>query len=215
MKTKYRKFQAGETGEIMLESSIIFVCVMILLMALLSLAFMFYQQAMMTTIAAEVAADIAKNYKYTNVAMGDDEITLDSFDGVQMCRMSLGRSGLEEDQTERAEQYVPWRVNLTTLGLNAQEPEVECEIVHTGIGRACVNVTVTQKTDFFLSGILEWLGIYDGFAFKGTASAECLDMISYTSLIGFSNLLGSDLKIFNAFGSAYVNIKEFIQVLSD
>ena len=215
MSNAIRQFRRKESGEIMLESSIVLVCVLILLLALLSISFMFYQQAMLTTVASEVAADIAKNYKYTNIPMGNDQITLDSFDGVEMCRMSFGRSDVEHAQIERAESYVADRINLTSLGLNSQNPEVECEIVHSGIGRAYVNVTITQETDFFLSGILKWMGIYDGFAFSASASAECLDIISYTSMINFANHLGGELAPLDAFGEAYVNIKRFIQVLTD
>lgn len=215
MKKAIQRFQIKENGEIMLESSIVLVCVLLLLMALLSISFMFYQQAMLTTVASEIAADIAKNYKYSNIEMGDDQITLDAYEEVKMCRMSLGRSGIERAHVQRAEAYVVERVNLTSLGLNSKDPVVDCEIIHSGIGRAYVQVTVTQETDFFLSGILEFLEIYDEDGFSASASAECLDMISYTSMINFSNYLGGELAPFDEFARLYLNIEKFIKVLAD
>ena len=87
MRTAKQNRWKNENGEIMLESSIVLVFVLLLLMALLSITFMFYQQAMLNTVAAEIAADVAKNLKYTNLERGNDEITLDNYDGVKMYRM--------------------------------------------------------------------------------------------------------------------------------
>lgn len=206
----------SENGEIMLESSIVLVFVLLLLMALLSITFMFYQQAMLNTVAAEIAADVAKNLKYTNLEMGNDEITLDNYDGVKMYRMSIGHKKIENGQQDRAEKYVVDRVNKTSLGLNSHNAEVECKVEHSGIGRAYVTVKVTQKTDFFMSGVLEFLGIYDAEdGFTAHASAECLDLMTYTSMINFTENLGGWLAPLNPVGELYVNFKELIQSLCE
>jgi hypothetical protein len=88
-------------------------------------------------------------------------------------------------------------------------------VEHSGIGRAYVTVKVTQKTDFFMSGVLEFLGIYDEDGFTAHASAECLDLMTYTSMINFTENLGGWLAPLNPVGELYVNFKELIQSLCE
>lgn len=221
MYTAKQKCWKNENGEIMLESSIVLVFVILLLIALLSISFMFYQQAMLNSVAAEIASDVARNLKYTNITMGSDQITLSCYDKdnnsdkIRMYRMSIGSGKVEDKHQDRAEVYVVERVNQTNLGINSHNAEVECKIEHSGIGRAYVTVKVTQKTDFFMSGVLEFLGIYDEDTFTAHASAECMDLMSYTSMINFSNNMGEWLGPLNPVGQLYGSFKELIQALCE
>lgn len=206
-----------ENGEVMLEAAIILVPILILLMALLSLSFFFYQEAMMNSVANEIAAEVAKNYKFTDLKMGTKDIELDDITEVKMFRMSFSKNKMEKEHQKRAEEYAKWRVNLATLGLNPGEVEVECKVTSSGIGRAYVKVTVSQKTDFFLSGILELTGITEkDTLFGATAYAECVDFMGYTSMVNFteygSRKLGDAGK---SIGNLYNNVKDFIQKLED
>ena len=126
----------NQRGEVMLESSFILVSVIILLMALLSISFMFYQEAMMTSVANEIAADVAKNYKFTEMDIGDSTISLDDANSVKMFRMSFGKNSLERAHEDRAEDYAEWRIGAATLGLDSEDIEVDCEVTSSGIGRA-------------------------------------------------------------------------------
>ena len=69
MKRANKAQMKEERGEIMLEASIIFVPILILLFVLLSLCFFYYQTAMMDSVANEVAADVAQNYKFQSPAL--------------------------------------------------------------------------------------------------------------------------------------------------
>jgi hypothetical protein len=210
-----------ERGEIMLESSFILVSVIVLLLALLSISFMFYQQAMMTSVANEIAADIAKNYKYTNLdiaknykytnlEMDIDPLTIDEVKGTGMFRMSFGMNKLEEEHKNRAETYANERIQKTSLGLNPKNIIVDCKITRSGIGRAYVKVTVSQETDFFLSGILDMVGVADkNSTFSATAYAECVDMMGYTSMVNFAEYVSKKLNVFNSVGNLYESVKKF------
>ena len=223
MKKKCMKFKECQRGEVMLEASMILLTVLIMLMALLSLSFMFYQEAMMTSIANEIASDVAKNYKYTGTGVsgsdhpiGDNSISLDAVEGVGMFRMSFGMNGVESAQEDRASEYVAWRIPLATLGLDSNITNVECEIEGSGIGRAYVRVEVSQTTDFFLSGALEALGVTSNLRnFNAVAYAECVDLTGYTSMINFAEDFSKRLAVFGPVGDLYVSIKDFIANVSD
>lgn len=216
MKIKALKNQ--QSGEVMIESAIILVPVLILLMAMLSLSFLYYQQSIMNSVATEIAADVAKKYKFYSVEVTDDTIVPDDYINTKMFRMNFAKGSIEDEHKTRVEDYATWRVALTSLGLDAEELEVDCTIRGTGIGRAVVKVTVKQKTTFFLSGILELAGITDSStAFGATAYAECNDMIAYTSMINFTEYATSILAE-NGFGSVnnfYTSFKSFVENLME
>ena len=216
MRRRLLKGNGDQRGEVMLEASFILVSVILLLMALLSLSFLFYQEAMMTSVANEIAADVAKNYKFTEMEVGESDITLDDVTSVKMFRMSFGMSGLEDDHAVRSENYAEWRIGLATMGINAADIDVDCEITSSAIGRAYAKVTVSQKSDFFLSDILEFAGIADEESiFKSTAYAECVDLMGYTSMVNFTEYGARMLSIFEPIGGFYDSVKNFIQELVD
>lgn len=217
MKNKIKNDIKNESGEVMLEASIIFVLVISLLMALLSLTFLFYQETVIASVATEIAADIAKNYKYEDIEVGSATIKPEDVMSTRMYRTSFGKSGLEKSHQERCEKYADWRVTLTSLGLNPENIDVECDVESTAIGRTYVKVTVSQKTDFFLSGILKLLEIIDedGVVFSSTAYAECVDFMGYTSTINFTEQISNDLGMFNPIGNLYDSVKNFAKKLED
>lgn len=205
---------AEERGEVMLEASFLLVSVMVLLLALLSVSFLFYQQSMMNSAANEIAADIAKNFKFTDLDVGSESLTLDDVNSAKMFRMSFSLNSLENAHENRAEDYANWRVPFTSLGLNPQSIQVDCEITRSGIGRAYVKATVSQKTDFFLSGILDMAGVADeNTLFSATAYAECVDLMGYTSMVNFAQYASGELSAFNSIGGFYNSVKNLIQKL--
>ena len=214
MEKTYNEKIQDERGEVMLESAIVIVPVLILLMALLSISFMFYQQSVINSVANEIAADIAKNYKFTELDMGSNSVTLSDVNNTNMFRMSFGQNNARHSHQDRAEDYVLWRAPLTSLGLHPHSADVECVIKRSGIGRAYVKVTVSQKSDFFLSGVLDMAGVADeDTLFTSTAYAECLDFMSYTSMVNFTEYASNRLSVFNSIGGFYDSVKNLVQKL--
>lgn len=213
----FREKMKQQQGEIMLEASIILVSVLLLLLALLSISFFFYQESLMNTVANEIASDVARNLKYTEtLKVGADEITPDDVADTHMFRMSFGQSTVAADQAQRGEEYAQWRVPRASLGLNPGELDVDCQVEYTGIGRACVKVTVSQRTDFFLSGVLDLLGVtQERELFSATAYAECMDLMAYTSMVNFTMYAGKvlDESGFGSIGHLYNSVKDLAQEL--
>lgn len=183
-----------QSGEVMLEAAIIFIPILILLFAMLSLTFFYYQESVMNSLACEISSDIAKNYKFTDVAIGENGLESGDILNSKMFRTTFGKNKIEQEHQQRAQEYVDWRLPLTSLGFNPGDPHVECELDGTGIGRVIVKVTVSQKTDFFLSEILDMVGITeDGGYFASQSYSECVDPMEYTSMITFTDYLSSEM----------------------
>ncbi len=205
---------AEERGEIMLEASIILVAVLILLIALLSITFMFYQQAVMTSVATEIAEDIAKNLKFTDLEIGTSTLTASDYENTQMFRTNFGQSALQKAKEALADTYSVKRLALASFGLNEGDFETQVDLKVSGIGRMYAVVTVSQPSEFFLSGVLEMLGIADQETmFAATAYAECTDLIGYSSVVNFTDYATQKLAVFESFGDFYVSVKNFIQTL--
>lgn len=208
---------AGQRGEIMLEAAIIFVPVMILLLAMLSLGFWFYQMAMMTNVASEIAAEVARNIKFDKLDAYGDTIEVEDVISTMMFRSTFNLSKLKNAQRDRAKTHADWRIPLSSLGFGPQDPVVELELTYSGIGRTHVKVSVRQNTDFFLSSILRYTGIVEDHPiFGGTAYAECVDLTEYTSMVNFlrygTDQLGG-LDVAKAVGDLYVKAKELLETL--
>lgn len=216
MRGRITEKQNNQRGEVMLEAAMIMVPILIMLMVLLSLSFLFYQQTMMATVASEIAADLGKNFKFTDQAVGDNTLSVSDATDLNMYRTTLGKGKVEDKKVAAAETYVKWRVGLSSFGLNPGEPEVECKIDGTGIGRAVVKVTVSQKTDFFLSDLMEYAGVSkEKMTFSATAYAECSDLMSYTSMINFTEFFSDRFSMFNSVGNLYGSVKDLVINLLD
>lgn len=213
MKRFAHPFKQNESGEIMLESSIILVSVLILLMILLSMCFMFYQQAVMNTVAAELSSALAKNYKYHQADPRAHTFTVDDVAAQKKYRLTLGMSKMETKLEENADSVVQTRLSVSSFGINSTTVDAECEVVGTGFGRAYVKVTVTNDTEFFLSGILKWAGIFDGEAFSATSYSEITDLTAYASTVNFANYVIGGMGPISGIGKIYVNLKDIIDKL--
>lgn len=213
METKRRSFGC-QSGEVMLEAAIVFLPVMILLLAMLSLGFWFYQTAMMTNVASEIAVEVARNLKFEKLGAYGDTLNDVKATDLTKFRSTFGLGKLKNTQEQRAQDHADWRIPLSTLGFGPQDPDVEIELKRSGIGRAHIKVTVRQQTDFFLSSILKYTGIVEDHpVFGGVAYAECVDLMEYTSMTNFLWYGSEKLSVFSAFGNLYVNVKELLHTL--
>ncbi len=209
---------AGQSGEVMLEAAIIMVPVLVLLLAMLSLGFWFYQMSMMTTVASDIATEVARNIKFESLGAHGDTIDVDDVTSTRMFRSTFALNRLKNVQQERAKTRADWRIPLSTLGFGPQDPEVELELKSSGIGRTHVKVTVRQNTDFFLSGVLQYAGIVEEHpVFGGTAYAECVDLTEYASMVNFLRYgisKADGINIVHAAGNLYGRVRDLLNALN-
>ena len=226
-KSKIKKYILSEnSGEVMLESTIIFLIIAFVLVAMISLGFLYYQKAMISNVAVEIASDVASAYKPTSLTPTDGNAQ-NAATTIKMYRLSFALNSLKVLHKQRAQKYLDSRIPITTLGLTEGTPTVtQCDIIVDNIGRLHTEVTVEMKSDVLFSGALKYFGIIKEVpTFRATARAECLDVTGYAGYVHFaeyinnkasnSNTLNSAATIYGDARTSYSNIVETIGKIKD
>ena len=199
------KKKKNESGEMMLEASIILSFTLIALICLIGAGFYIYQQATAYAIANETANDVAKNYKYMNKIseINTDVIPVEKMYGLKKYRMYISLSDL--NKTKR---FVAKQADLTSFdGAQATE-DTKVEIMNDNIGRKKVKVTVVMDCNILFEGALNAIGLIDDDPkFTAVSYAECMDLTEYVSQVHFVNYVG-DLANDSALGEIYNNFME-------
>lgn len=218
---KDNHFVQRQSGEIMLEATVVLLPTLILFFAMFSLSFMFYEQALMKTIATEIAADIGRCYKYSeraNDIMGTNILSEDDMKEGKLFSSSFGVGYIESEYEELARSYAQNRIAGATLGIETRDLEISCDIASTSLGRARVEVVASQKSEFFLNEIWSLIsddGVENVIDFSGVAYAECSDNIGYTSMINFSDyvttVLVEKIEVLGAVDDLISSIKDLIE----
>ena len=183
---------SDDNAEIMLESTIVMIITLFVLIAMISVGFLFYQQAMINTVASDVAVEIASNYKMTDSDIGSES---SSYKKIKLYRTSFAVTGMINLHKARAEKYRPERVKLTSLGIYDKEPWVDdFDICIDNVGRLHVEVTVKMECSILFDGALKYFGIIDSMpAFSATGRAECLDVTAYASHVQFLEYISNKI----------------------
>ncbi|MDD4095862.1 MAG: hypothetical protein PHP22_06440 [Oscillospiraceae bacterium] len=196
MKKFFVRIKNDDGGEVMIESTIIIFITISVMLVMISLGFLFYQQAMIKTIANEIAEGIASSYKYSarSTDFHVSQISSTDVNELHKYRSTLNYGQLESDYELIASEYVKDRVALTNLGLNSSDPEINLDFKPSNVARIRVEVVVSLESDFLFSGLLESLDIIDSTpTFEAGATAECIDLTSLTGTVNFQRYLYSKL----------------------
>jgi len=182
-----KKIRCEDSGEIMLETVLIVPITIMILLAVLSLGFLYYQQSMMSTVANELAAKIGSGYKYTHQPLDDFTITQNALENTKMYRTTFSLMSIKTMNKDRAEEYLPERAGLTSLGINDNEATLDAfDIRVDNVGRLHVDVSISMKSDILFGDVLMFFGILrEPPVFKAQGSAECIDITAYASQVKY------------------------------
>lgn len=170
-----------EDAEIMLESTIIIIIVLFMLIAMISVGFLFYQQSLISSIATELAEDIGSNCKF--VSDGDSS-------KINLYRTSIALGSAEEYHRKKAVETCKERLKVSSFGIADNDPTVDVNIVVDNIGRLHAEVTVTMECSILFDGALRYFDIIDSTPeFSATARGECLDVTAYAGQVHFMNYI--------------------------
>ncbi len=227
MKT-FKSFKNNSNGEIMIESTIVMFVVTIVLLFLIALGFLIYQQTMLYSVAAETATAISRDYKFIN----DSNRTLEdstvipesSLEKVNKYRLSfkLLSSKNKKTRQDKANAYIKDRVALTSLSSENDTLKVEkVETYPDAIGRFHVYVEISMDSTLPFDKIFEYVGTFDEDPTKiyASASAECLDITAYAGQVKFFNYATDKINnsavggIANSFIDAYEDVKDIVTKL--
>ena len=182
-----------ENGEVMLESTIIMLLTIFILIAMISVGFLFYQQSMVTCVANDLAADLASSYKIG--AYDTSNVSSNALNNVKLYRTSVAMAKMKEMHTQTADKLVKEKVSMATLGITTKEPTVSnIDLKLDNIGRMHFEVTVSMECEILFGGALKYFGIIQSNpTFTATGRAECLDITSYASHVQFVQYIGTKL----------------------
>lgn len=186
MDRAFKKDIHNEDGEVMLESTLVMLLTTFVLIAMLSVGFLFYQQALINTVATDLANDIATSYKLPKQSDKNTEES-NALNDIKLYRTSVAMFSMKAMHKKHAEEYLPKRIQLSTLGITEKEPQVEdFDIVIDNIGRMHVELTVSMECEILFGGALKYFGFFDSVPkFTATSRAECLDITAYASHVKF------------------------------
>lgn len=185
-----------ECGEIMIEAALIFPTTLMIIMLLISTGFMFYQKAMIQSVATEIAEDIAAGYKYTDKDVWESEILPSDIRSIKKYRTSFLLPTMRSKCQDKAKKYISGRVSGASLGTADENVRVkEIKLKTDNVGRMHIEVTVSMKSHVILESALKGLGIInDTPEFTGTAYADCMDITAYAGHVRFLEYAGEKLE---------------------
>ena len=181
--------RSDESGEIMIESTIIVLMTTFILIFLVSLGFLLYQKSIINTVANETASEIAQTYKYTGILDKDissQQEMLSAIDSIKKYRYLFAWGSLEADNAEKAETYSIGRLSKTSFATVQSGPSIEVNAMNSDIGRRYVEIKIEAKYSIFWGGALKAFGMEDAYSISSTAYAECNDISSYYNTVKFT-----------------------------
>lgn len=213
--------KSTETGEIMLESTIIVTLTLFILIWLLALGFLHYQRYVLTVVTNDAAVKIASTYN--NPA---SDIIMGYTTTEELCSRDLYRgyvsdnifSGLPIINKRRVEAYVKYMLDRTNFVGVMKDVDVKMRLVHDSGTRRHVEVTTTASFNTPFGFALDFFGMDGVTKYEATACSDCTDIADYISSVDYGTLweqnaflsdakiVGSIAKLLNSLTKAYNHI---------
>lgn len=183
---KQRMF--GNSGELMLESMIVYMITLFLLFFILALFSVLYQRWNIQTIANETAARMAQTYRFESTDASSGYVTKEQL--IQTSRgFSLYRNILGFDQESEMEHrislYAKGRLARTTYTKNVVEPVCLVHVQSDAMGRRHVELTIVGEYSVPFGEMLAFFGFPGTTTYEVKAYADCLDLIDYINYVDF------------------------------
>jgi len=187
------KRRKSESGEVMLESTIIMVLTMLLLIWILAIGFVYYQKYVTTIITNDTATKIASTYSNptSDIIMGF--VKAEDLSARNLYR-NFTADNLVEVHKERAEQYINYQLTKSNFLGTIDNIEVLVELKRDSLTRKHVQITtnVTFNTPFGVA--LEVFGFESKQTYSMISCAECTDIADYCSTIAYGEYLGREVR---------------------
>lgn len=187
-KKLFSKFVDNRNGEITIESMLVIIPIIFVMLFLLSLGFLLYQQWNIQIAADDAASKIAGSYSMLGADNKTGAIVLEDYLDVDLYRnIDLGIIGsatkYENKNKERITDYVTGRLSGTSFSNAVGTPDIKCEIVKDGYARKHLEITYTATYKIPFGEGMEVLGMDGERTFTATGSAECTDMMDYINAV--------------------------------
>lgn len=201
------------SGEVMLESLIVYTVTIFLLFLILAIFSVLYQGWNIQTIANETASKAAQTYKLTAADFSTGDIQKGEITKIREYRYLYKSENLVNDVSEKIKNYATTRLSNTTYAQKVNEPEINVEVVHDALARRHLELTIKGEYTVPFGQVFSYFGIQNTTVYEKTARADCVDMIDYINTTDFvaqkSSLSGFDssfVKMINKTLSLFHNI---------
>lgn len=189
-KWKKRK-KTSEQGEIMLESILVMIPTLFVLIFLLSLGFLLYQQWNVQFMADDIASKVAASYKYIDEDLPTGEISVDEIRKTKLYKYLLSNDKYKANLWRKANNYGEVLSKKTTFGTGAGNEAINAKLIEDSMSRRHIEVTVTGTYTIPFSEGLEIFGIKGTRTISAKSYAECIDVADYLNTVTFRNQVGS------------------------
>lgn len=201
-----------ERGSLMIEGMIAMLVTILLLVFLMSIGFLFYQQWIVAQVANDTATRVAQSYVYPNTDPIMGYINVEQIADVPIFRY-MGDS-LAEESSQKGEKVAAWALKQSSLAYPVSEPKIQVETVYDSLARRHVEVTITAEYEIPFGGALQYFGLDKTLTYTATGEAVCMDLLDYVNTVDtFKALTG------NTFGSKTLkmvnSIASMVKKLSD
>lgn len=213
----------NDKGEVMIESTIVTIITIMVLIFLIAVGFLVYQQVMMSDVAAETATSIARNYKFSSDTTmlhnkNYSSITIDDnyYEKIKKYRTTFNFASIKSINQNYSEQYVNKRLPVTSMSYD-NSLVVDTQIETSSIGRTFVTVTISMDAELLFDGVLSYGGMNDDATkLTATSTAECLDITGYAGLIHYAEYLSSkgDPDFKSSTSQIIKDIKDIIKIIT-
>lgn len=189
----------SDSGEVMIESTIVTIITIMVLIFLIAIGFLIYQQVMISNVAAETASAIARNYKFTSdktVLYTDDYSSIliddDYYDSIRRYRTTFSFASIKSINENYASNRINERVPVTSMSFDNSIDSDPVKIERSAIGRTFVTVTISMDAQLLFDGALSYGGIDDeATKLSASSTAECLDITGYAGIIHYAKYLST------------------------
>jgi hypothetical protein len=202
-------------GEIMIESVLVYIPTLFVIVFLVALGLIYYQQWNVQFVADAVAENVAMSYGYdsldgTSMVLEEADIT-----GRRTYRYSLGKNKTVKLAKQLGENYGSRLFRLTNLAKAKENSEiVTVDIVPDSLGRRHVEVSVEGTYQMLFSEGLRVFGFGEQYHYEAVSVADCIDPSALGSTILFTkrgvNIIANDSKILKSINKWMKTIKDFI-----
>ncbi len=210
MKKRWRR---EETGSLMLDGMIAMLLTIMVLVFLMSIGFLFYQQWTVSLVANDTAARLAQRYPYLTADMTSGYVSEEDVSDIPLMRY-FGDS-LAVENEERGEVFASLCLSQSSLATPVSQPSISVSVPYDSLGRRHVEVLVTAEYEIPFGGALEYFGLDGTLTYHATGRAPCIDLLDYITTVEAAVDIPNLFSGMSKFESAIESIVGAVRAVAD
>lgn len=181
-----------QTGEVMIESVLVMIPTLFVLVFLMSLGFLLYQQWNVQYVADDIANKVSITYTYLEVETLSGTLSKNDIVNRDSYRyFDSNHSKYKTEAGKRGDSYGYDLLRLTSFAPRTEKEDITVDTEEDSFARRHVFVTVKGTYKIPFGEGLEIFGIDSTRTFYATSNAECVDLSDYLSTVTYGKNLES------------------------